>query len=245
MKKILLISLFAFSTFALFAQQQEVRDLPNFIEIHASEGIEVTLEKGKSPRAVVTADNIALEYVITEVSGKELRIRLDGTRFKNADVEVVVTYVELKGLKASSAAEIEGKEKIVCYGKFNIEVSSAAEMDVYVESDELNASVSSAASLDLKMITGRFNCNASSAAKIELSGNAGFVEAEASSAANIDGDELKCDIAELSVSSAGSISLDVRNKIVPKASSGGSIDYFGDPEVVNKQVSSGGSVRKR
>ena len=68
------------------------------------------------------------------------------------------------------------------------------------------------------------------------------IELDSSSGSSIDADELTCIEAYANASSGANINVNVSDKLTASASSGGDIDFEGNPKNVNKDTSSGGSV---
>lgn len=245
MKRLLILTIILVGAAVAFAQDTETRNLSSFKNVSASQGIDVYLSKGSSETARVEVDgNIELEEVLTEVSGSTLRIHLDGNNYRGVDVTVYVTYKSLEGLKASSAASIEVKDQVKCDCDFEIDVSSAGDVEVNVVANTLELEASSAGDIEVIAKVNSIEASASSAGDIEIEGSAEEIEASASSSGDISGYDLVCQEAELKASSGGSIKLSVENRIRARASSGGSISYKGNPEYTDKESSSGGSVRK-
>ena len=106
MKKLIVFFMLLFST-ALMAQESETRNVGSFKGVKAAEGIDVYLKKSDKESVKVESSGIPVNKVITEVSGDYLKIHLaDGRYNRSRTVKVYVTYVDLKGLSASSAANI-------------------------------------------------------------------------------------------------------------------------------------------
>ena len=76
-------------------------------------------------------------------------------------------------------------------------------------------------------------------------GEAQRLDFDASSAATINAKDLKAEFCNAEASSAGSIRTYVSKEITTNASSGGDIDYWGEPQQVAVNESSGGSVSKK
>jgi hypothetical protein len=231
----------------LMAQTSETRNLEAFETVSVSQGIEAYLSKGSSESVRIEIDgNIELDEVLTEIDGGgNLRIHLDGNNYRNVEVEVYLTYVTLEGLKASSAGSIEVLDKVTCNCSFEVDVSSAGEIEVNVRAEEASLEASSAGNMDIQVEADEIEAAASSAGDIDIVGRAGEFEAKVSSSGDISAYDLTCDKADLRASSGGSIKVSVEEEIVARASSGGSISYRGNPQYADKQSSSGGSIRKQ
>ena len=192
-----------------------------FSRVHSSNGWDVILEKGTSPKVIAEVDDVHYE-------GSTLRIEsTDNSNIGNATSRVIhVIYTQpLQAIKASSASNITATEMLTG-DKINFDVSSAATVKLDVEIREITA-------------------DASSAATLSLNGSAQKLNFDASSAATINAKDLKAEYCEAEASSAGSIRTYVSKEMNSKASSGGDIDYWGDPQEVAVAESSGGSISKK
>lgn len=225
MKRIAIIAcLFLVLENGAFAQLSETRSVPTFSGVKASEGIDVYLKKGSKEELRVEVSGAKLEDVITEVSGSYLKVHMREGRYRDRTVKVYVTYTSLSKLSASSAANIF-HNGILKASTLELATSSAGNIELQVDCNELESS-------------------ASSAGQVEVEGKARTARYDASSAGQIDAYDLVAEDVSAEASSAGSVKLSVSKSLDANASSGGSIRYRGSPEQSNTNASSGGSVRK-
>ncbi len=248
MKKSTFITFFLIVSGSLLAQSEEKRSLSSFSEITAQEGINVYLKKGSKEEARVISRSHDLDEVLTEVSGEKLKIHID-EGFKwisgKVNVDVYVTYRSINKLNASSSASINSEEIIEVDGDFQIKVSSSADVYATIKGiDELEIEASSSGDVHLEVEANNIEASLSSAGSAELKGNAEYQYIRASSGADYKGYELESAQVDAKASSGASIKVYVSEKIEGRASSGGSVRYKGEPNNVNADTSSGGSVRK-
>lgn len=201
----------------------------NFDAVKASEGWEVILKKGDEISASASLDSNLYEYLDVHVSGNRLIIETkDDAQIKRAtSKKIYVTFTEeLNELRASSAATITS-ESILTGERISLDVSSAGTINTEIAVRSVKTDASSAGQINIKGIAERF-------------------EGDASSAGRINASELKCEDAQTDASSAGYVGIYTSKSIHAEASSGGSVEYWGDPKEVNApKSSSGGSVSKR
>lgn len=224
MKKLVSAGLLVFVFTFSFSQQSEVRSVGSFTGVKAAEAIDVYLKKGDKESVRVETTGVRLSDVLTEVSGSYLKIHMKDGSYRNKNVKVYVTYVEIKKLSASSASNIFSEGTI--------------------RSSSVDISVSSAASVELAIEAETSIVEASSAGDVVLEGKVRSLEVEASSAGDIDAYGLESETVKAGASSAGSIKVNVTRQLDAHASSGGSIRYRGTPARTNTGSSSGGSVKK-
>lgn len=90
-----------------------------------------------------------------------------------------------------------------------------------------------------------FIAEASGAGKINLSGKVKNLSVVLSGACNIDAKNLSAYNAKVNISGAGNVNLYVVNELDASVSGVGSVNYYGEPKSVKKNVSGVGSVKKR
>ena len=91
--------------------------------------------------------------------------------------------------------------------------------------------------------SGALTIGANSGATLRVSGTCGQVTASASSGATLDGRNLRCRTGTVHASSGATVRAFADTSINGSANSGGSVTVHGSPKSVEKQSSSGGSVR--
>lgn len=217
--------LFFFIAIGALAQKSETRELGNFKGIKVGEAIDVYLKKGANESAKVVVERVDLEDVLTEVSGGYLKVHMRNNNYRNrGSVKVYVTYVTLERISASSAASVISDGTIKA-NTLDIVASSAANVELSVDAEEMSVDVGSAGD-------------------VRLEGKARSITIEASSAGSIDAYDLECEKVDAEASSAGSAKITVTKSLRARASSGGSVRYRGNPTSSNTDASSGGSVKK-
>lgn len=203
---------------------KETRSIGPFKEIKASAGVNVFLFQGNEEKVVVEADENIQNCIITEVNGSTLSCYIDCNIRHSKKMNVYVNYKSLNSITASSGSDISG-ETIIKADNLDINVSSGAEIKVEVDAE-------------------RVNCNTSSGSDAVIEGKTNYFEGDASSGSEIKALGLTSKSCNVRSSSAGEIDITVTEKIDANASSGGEIDYAGNPEIVDINESSGGDVSR-
>ncbi len=207
------------------AQNKETRQLSSFSKINVGQAIKVYVEKGDKESCIIETEGIGTDEVLTDVSGRSLKIRLDqDRRRRNIDVVVYLTYKEIKGLSINSAASVYSKGTI--------------------ESDEMEIDISSAGSGQLDVNVDELEIKISSAGSLEIAGNAKYQDIDISSAGRLKAYDLACEDVSAAVSSAGSARIQATNRIDARANSGGKIRYKGQPDKTYVSANSGGSISR-
>ena len=236
--------------FSLSAQSQSTanRNLGSFSRIHVAEGIEAVLIPGNQTTAEITAEgNISPREVLTEIRGNKLRVHLeDGRRYRRVKVKVRITYRKLTAIIASSAARIQVKGNIDDMEEISVSSAGSILATGTLKGNQMEIGASSAGDFKGKIQANNLRVSVSSSGGIMLSGgNALSMVAKGSSSGRVRALDFTCESADVRVSSAASIRMNVKKTIMGRASSGGSIRYTGNPTRVNVSTSSGGSIRRR
>lgn len=240
--------------------------IPEFNAINTSRAVKVVLtEQGDKIR--IEADDNLMAWVIVEPEEGELRVTVDRQikSINNAHVTVTIPVQgrTFRALRASSAAEIRGKEvelkgadllvkassaaKIetsVKASSCSIDASSAADIDLAIKAATCNIEASSAAEVCAQIKTKSCTAGASSAAEITLKGLTEYFESGSSSAGEVNASELTAQRADVTASSGSKTSVNCTESLKASASSGAGIRYSGDCQI-DATKSSGGSIRRK
>ncbi len=219
----LAVSLPAFS-------EERAFDLTGFERVDVSAGLSVEVEIGPDFEVVAEASSAR--------TLKQLDIKLRGDK-------LIVTrdsgWLDFSLFSARRDATI----KITLPGLTAIEASSGS--DVFVTGDygdSLRAATSSGAELDLENVSGQsLRFEASTGSELRAVGVCGELDVNSSSGASIRVDELNCKAVDAHASSGGDIRAFASDSAVASASSGGGVRISGSPEQIERNESSGGSVR--
>lgn len=196
----------------------------DFVRINASRGLDVYITKSKNISLEVEADENLHELIETEVR--------NGTLYITASKNIRMASAKKIHLSADNINEIQ--------------VNSGAE--VYSEntfsSDRLVLSVSSGAHAKMDLKVGDLTCESSSGAGMVLRGEANTLSASSSSGSDIAAYELRTKECTAKASSGSGIKLNVTHRFEGSASSGADIKFKGNPEKIQKNNNSGGSVKQ-
>ncbi len=240
--------------------------VPEFDAISVSRAIHVILtEQGDQIR--IDANDNLMERVVVQAEARKLRITIDPeikhVRNMKVTVTVPVGNRTLRLLKASSAAEIQGKEVEIKTSELQVKASSAAEIQTSVNARSCDIDASSAATVKATVKAATCDIDASSAATVRaeveaqsctadtssaadivLKGGTAQFEGCSSSAGKINAAELITTHADVRASSGSDITVTCSEELRARASSGASVRYGGDCRV-EATKSSGGSIRKK
>ncbi len=196
----------------------------SFEGIKVQQGIKVYLTQGNTSSLNVEADENIIDLLLTEVKNNELRIFFKKNVYKAKSRTVYLTTPNIVSIKASSGASVKSENTL--------------------QVADLTLDASSGSSIKATVNATKVDCSTSSGANIRLYGNTQILFASSSSGSRIDAEELKAVDVTAKVSSGANIDVFVTGKLTARASSGGDIDYSGNPENIDKDTSSGGSVSR-
>ncbi|MDD3722190.1 MAG: DUF2807 domain-containing protein [Lutibacter sp.] len=194
----------------------------DFEIINVQQGINLYLTQGKQTDANVEADENIMGLLITEVKNNELNIYFEKNVNRAKARNVYLTTENISKINTSSGASVKS-ENTIQTETLELDSSSGSSMKIHANAHEIKS-------------------ESSSGSTITIFGKCKIFSANASSGSSIYANELKSDDAITKVSSGANIDVNVTGKLTAKASSGGTIDYEGNPAYVDKKTSSGGSV---
>ncbi len=196
----------------------------DFTGVRGASGLDVYLEKGNENKVVVEADENLHDLIVTEVHNGFLKIKTSKGISRAKAKKVYVTYTELDAVEASSGADVI-VNSVIKAEKLSLSSSSGADLEVEIDAREVSISTSSGA--DLKVF-----------------GRAKYLTADASSGSDLNARELQVQKCRANASSGADITVNVKEDLDARASSGGDVRYYGDPVTVNKKGSRSSGVRK-
>lgn len=197
----------------------------NFSKIKVSSGLDLYINQGNTTKVTLEADENLHEIIFTEVREGELRIYSEKNIW-NADArKIYVTIKDLESIKATSGADVYSDE-LINTNRIYIGASSGADIRMVVQATEVQTDASSGSDIKISGETDKHNTNASSGASINAYG-------------------LQSKTVNANVSSGADINVFASESIYANASSGGDIDYKGNPKKEDRNANSGGSISKK
>lgn len=204
------------------SQEREVTE--DFDQVKGSAGLDVYLTQGGENKIVVEADENLLQYIETDVENGKLHLTTSRNIGNSKALKVHVTFKDLNSVEASSGADIMGKS--------------------IIKSEYLSLKSSSGAGLNLEVFSKDLTAKTSSGADMTLVGKASSLNATASSGSELDAKKLLVLNGKAKASSGAEVTVNVKQRLETHASSGGEINYYGNPVSVNQNESNSGSVTK-
>ena len=194
----------------------------DFEIINVRQGINLYITQGKPTNINVEADENIIDLLITEVKNNELNIYFEKNVNQAKARNVYLTIENISKISASSGASVKS-ENTIQTKTLDLDSSSGSTMNIRVNANEITS-------------------ESSSGSAITIFGKSQIFSANSSSGSTINAKELKTVNALTKANSGANIDVNVTGKLTANASSGGDIDYKGNPSDVDKKTSSGGSV---
>ena len=197
----------------------------DFTEIEISRGLDVYLTQSDTKSLTVQADENLHDIIKTEVKDGVLKIYAEDNISASASKKVMLNFNTITRLKASSGSDV---------------ISTNA-----ITAERLDIVCSSGSQVELDITAQTIYCETSSGSDVELSGSTKEFYAEASSGSDIKAKNLDAEITDARASSGADITVFATKKLSVKSSSGGDISYYGNPELVEKNGVTSGTITKQ
>lgn len=194
----------------------------NFTKIVVSTGLDLYITQGSSNTIAVEADENLQEIIITEIKDGVLKVYSEKNIWKAESRKVHVTIKTLESLTATSGADV--------YTNGNLKTNNVRFI------------ATSGADIRVSLDANTVETISTSGSDIEVSGIANHHISSATSGSSIDAYDLHSKNVTASVTSGANINVYATESITANATSGGDIDYKGNPKQVNKKSSSGGDI---
>ncbi len=193
-----------------------------FTSVSAGSGIEVIIEQQANKSITVEADDNLQEHIKTEIKDGELSISTDVNIRKASSKRVIVSMPVIKGIMASSGADVKTKNTI--------------------KGESLELSSSSGSHLEVTANVKNISCHSNSGSHLTIKGSTDTLESDSSSGSHIVAKELAAKTVNAQASSGGHTTVNPKDELLAEASSGGHIYYVNTPAKLDKNTSSGGNV---
>lgn len=198
----------------------------DFTKVRGSAGLDVYLTKGNTASIKVEADENLHEIIETEITNGKLHITTTNNNNigKAKSKKVFVTYISLDEVASSSGADVI--------------------VNGILEAENLTLDSSSGSDLEVEVFAKNLYIDCSSGADIKVTGRASELRADASSGSEIDAKDLLVVNCKAEVSSGADITVNVKESLEVDASSGGDLNYYGNPTAIQNNSSRSGNLHK-
>jgi hypothetical protein len=197
-------------TVSSFAQDANIRSLPFFDKIKVTNQVNVILTRGDEPSARIEATGISMSDIVTEVTGKTLEITLKRGVYKDATVDVFLTYIQLRDIYVRASGRLSFQDtitgdKLIVYATTNGEVNAIVDLQT----------------LDVSVNKGGL---------VRISGNISSYEARIATAGNLSALELQVDSAFVTASTKGIAKITAKELVEANLRTGATLTLTGTPK---------------
>jgi len=202
----------------------EERDVSGFDGVHLSGIGDLIISQGDEESLVIEADDNVIPLIEAFVSGGELTIQFKrGYSFvPNTSMKFYLTVKELEKISLSGAGRIIAES---------------------LDTDDLEFEISGAGDIDFDGISAEeVEVYLSGAGDISLSGEVDRQDINLSGVGNYDGGDLESRICDVTVTGAGSATVNVSEELDANISGVGDINYIGSPSV-EQEISGLGEIK--
>lgn len=210
------------STFNLFAQNKVVREIAPFDKVKVSDDLKVTFKKAERENITIVANGIGYDKIVTESSGRELKIKVKTGIYKNTDVQILVEYVKLRSIDASNKADLKFEE--------------------ILKGDELSLKASGGAVINIDVDISALKASLSNGGRIEISGSADLQEVDANLGSKFNAYEFETENGFVKSNTNSDVVVWVKNRLEATAGSKAILKYRGKPADVKSSTSLGGKI---
>ncbi len=225
MKSLLISASFAFlllSTLDIHAQNKVVREVDPFDKVVVNDNMKVVFIKSDKERITLLAEGIGYDKIVTESSGRELKIKLKTGIYNNTNINVEVEYVKLRSIEVGNKIDVKFKEPIT--------------------GDQLDLKATGGAVINLEVEVNALKANLSNGGRIEISGKAEMQEVSADIGAKYNGYELESENGFIKSNTNADVVVWVKNKLEATAGSKAILKYRGKPAEVKSSTNLGGKI---
>ncbi|NNE31970.1 MAG: DUF2807 domain-containing protein [Winogradskyella sp.] len=197
----------------------------DFSEVKVSQGLDLYITQSDAVALSVEADENLHDLIVARVENDVLEIYTTENIRRAASRKILLNIKNISFIKATSGSDVYATNTI--------------------EANKLALSTTSGADMELSVNTKQLDCKATSGSDLKLSGKTIVLNASATSGSDIDARGLRAEKADVKATSGADISVNTSKELTAKATSGGDVRYSGNPQTVNKSDNSSGSVRKQ
>ncbi|MCL5129694.1 head GIN domain-containing protein [Algibacter sp. L4_22] len=206
--------------------QTETRTVTKpFSTIKATEGLDVYLTQSDNESIIVETDENLQELILTEVEDGVLKIHTKENIGRCISKKVTVSFKDISSIIATSGSDVTSTNTLTV--------------------EELDLKTTSGSDMTLNVNSTILSCKATSGSDLNISGKTEKFNAEATSGSDIEAKELITQYSNVKATSGADISVNTEKILVAKATSGGDVKYYGNPEKVDKSNNSSGNISKR
>ncbi len=202
------------------------RSTEDYDAINCAGSMDFVLVKGAEGKIKIEGEENLLEYIITEVNGGKLHVKVkNGINLKPSwkkGITVTIPFNEINKVSLLGSGDVWNTDTIK-ENALNVSVAGSGDMKLTVETESLESSV-----------TGSGN--------ITLTGRTDFLESSVTGSGDFKGFELQANNTEAHVTGSGDIYVTCNQSFKARVTGSGDIKYRGNPAKEDTKVTGSGSI---
>jgi hypothetical protein len=235
MKKLILIAAILISSYS-FAQKVNgngkvttiTRTTGDYEGIKCSGSFDYILVAGTEGKITLEGEENLLQYVITEVKGKDLIVKVEDRvnlrTSMNKTIKVTIPFKDINSVSLSGSGDLWNEDKITATD-FDVTLAGSGDVTVHVEANSISSSLAGSGDLTLK-------------------GSTDSLEANVSGSGDFDGSKLESNHTDVSLAGSGDAEVVSNKSLKARVAGSGDIEYSGNPEKEDTKVAGSGSISK-
>lgn len=200
----------------------------DYDEISVAGFFNVTLEKGTEGNLTIEGESNLLEYIITEVDGDRLIIKVAKNQnlkpsWSNG-IRITVPFKDISKVSLAGSGEIRSTD-VIQTKDFSVSVSGSGDVTLVVESQATDSRVTGSGDLVLTGSTREHNASVTGSGDLEAG-------------------RFKADTVDAKVTGSGDIRISCEKAIRARVTGSGDIEYIGNPQKQDTKVSGSGEITR-
>lgn len=189
----------------------------------------------------VSGDDNLIDRVETKVSAGTLEIDTDGWFTTVQELRVQVRTPSLDLVSVSGSANLRVLD--LRGGDLSIETSGSSDVEMQGNLDSLSFDTSGSSDIDVKrLIAAHLSITTSGSSDLELFGETDILDISTSGSSDINARELTAREVTVTTSGSSDVAVCATETLTIETSGSSDVDYYCDPEVVNKSTSGSSDV---
>jgi hypothetical protein len=186
--------------------------------------MDVHLKSGKEGNISVTTDSNIQEYVIVELKGSTLVLRMENnvSLKTKKGVHITVPFKSISAVALSGSGDIDTKDTI--------------------KSDFLNISVKGSGDITLKIESNNVAASVHGSGDLEVSGTAKNLKVKISGSGDVEAGKLNAENTQVDVIGSGDARVTASQSLKAMINGSGDIEYSGNPKNIDKKVMGSGTI---
>jgi len=205
----------------------KTRTISDYDKISVAGSFDVKLIKGKEGNITIKADENLMDYIETEVTNGNLKIKpKKGYELRTSKtIELVVPFETIEGISLAGSGDIHSTDMMT--------------------TSDLKLSIAGSGNINLHISTKNLSSSIAGSGNIYLNGNSDEFKCSIAGSGNINAYNLKADVAKIEIAGSGNVKINAVNEIHASSVGSGDIYYTGNPTIEKIKSVGSGSIRKK